>query len=75
MNDLQRSVESRVGLQNSAIKPGVSSAQAGRKVAICLLAALIVSVMIVWFSFLGWGLVAILQWLGDYIKAFWTTYF
>jgi hypothetical protein len=69
MNDLQRSVKS----QNPAIKSRFSSANTGRKVAICFLAALIVSVMIVWLSFLGWGFIAMLQWLLDYIKNFWTT--
>jgi hypothetical protein len=69
MNDLQRSVNS----QNPAIKSRLSSAKTGRKVAIYFLAALIVSVMIVWLSFLGWGLIAMLQWLLDYIKTFWTT--
>jgi hypothetical protein len=48
----------------------LSSAKTGRKVAICFLAALIVSVMIVWLSFLGWGFIAMLQWLLDYIKNF-----
>jgi hypothetical protein len=69
MNDLQRSVNS----QNPAIKSRLSSAKTGRKVAIYFLAALIVSVMIVWLSFLGWGFIAMLQWLLDYIKNFWTT--
>lgn len=69
MNDLQRSVKS----QNPAIKSKLSSAKTGRKVAICFLAALIVSVMIVWLSFLGWGFIAMLQWVLDYIKNFWTT--
>jgi hypothetical protein len=69
MNDLQRSVR----LQDPAIKSRLSSAKTGRKVAIYFLAALIVSVMIVWLSFLGWGLIAMLQWLLDYIKTFWTT--
>jgi hypothetical protein len=69
MNDLQRSVTS----QNPAIKSRLSSAKTGRKVAIYFLAALIVSVMIVWLSFLGWGFIAMLQWLLDYIKNFWTT--
>jgi hypothetical protein len=27
-------------------------------------------VMIVWLSFLGWGFIAMLQWLLDYIKNF-----
>jgi hypothetical protein len=69
MNDLQRSVNS----QNPAIKSRLSSAKTGRKVAIYFLAALIVSVMIVWLSFLGWGFIAMLQWVLDYIKNFWTT--
>jgi hypothetical protein len=69
MNDLQRSVKSR----NPAIKSRLS-AHTGQKITICLLAALIVTVMIVWFSFLGWGFIAILQWLLDCIKNFWTSY-
>ena len=69
MNELQRSVKSR----NPAIKSRLS-AHTGQKITICVLAALIVTVMIVWFSFLGWGFIAILQWLLDCIKNFWTTY-
>jgi hypothetical protein len=69
MNDLQRSVSP----QDTAIKSRLSSAKTGRKVAICFLAALIVSAMIVWLSLLGWGFVAMLQWMLDYIKNFWTT--
>jgi len=69
MNDLQRSVKS----QNPPIKSRLS-AQPGQKITICLLAALIVTVMIVWFSFLGWGFIAILQWLLDCIKKFWMSY-
>jgi hypothetical protein len=30
--------------------------------------------MIVWFSFLGWGFIALLQWLLDCIKNFWMSY-
>jgi hypothetical protein len=44
----------------------------GRKVAIYFLAILIVSAMIVWFGFLGWGFIAILQRLLDCVKDFWT---
>ena len=69
MNDLQRSVKSR----NPPIKSRLS-AHTGQKITICLLAALIVTVMIVWFSFLGWGFIAILQWLLDCIKNFWMSY-
>jgi hypothetical protein len=71
MNDLQRSAK----LQNPAIKSRLSSEQTGRRAAICFLAGLIGLVMIVWFSFLGWGLIAVLQWLLDCVKTFWTTYF
>ena len=69
MNDLQRSVKS----QNPPIKSRLS-AQPGQKITIYLLAALIVTVMIVWFSFLGWGFIALLQWLLDCIKNFWMSY-
>jgi hypothetical protein len=74
MNDLQRSAKSRVELQTPSSKSRLSSAQASRKFAIGALAVLIVAVMIAWFGFLGWGLVAMLQWLLDCIKTFWTTY-
>ena len=70
MNDLQR-----VDLQDPAIKPRVSRARTGRKIVVCLLAILIVSVMIAWLGFLGWGVVEILQWLSAGLKNFWTTYF
>jgi len=69
MNDLQRSVKS----QKPPIKSRLS-AQPGQKITICLLAALIVTVMIVWFSFLGWGFIAILQWLLDCVKNFRMSY-
>jgi hypothetical protein len=69
MNDLQRSVKS----QKPPIKSRLS-AQTGQKLTICFLAALIATVMIVWFSFLGWGFIAILQWLLDCIKNFWMSY-
>jgi hypothetical protein len=69
MNELQRSVKS----QNPQIKSRLS-AQTGQKLSICLLAVLIVTAMIVWFSFLGWGFIAILQWLLDCIKNFWMSY-
>jgi type VI protein secretion system component VasF len=64
MNDLQRSVK----IPNPSTKSLLPSAQTGRKVTIYFLAVLIVLVMIVWFSFLGWGFIAMLQWLLDCIK-------
>jgi hypothetical protein len=60
-------------MQNLSTNSGMSSRQTGRKLAICLLAALIVSVMIVWFGFLGWGVIAILQWMLSCVKNLWTT--
>jgi hypothetical protein len=68
MNDLRRSAK----LQDSSTKARLLSPQTGRRVAIYFLAALIVSVMIAWFGFLGWGFVAILQRLLDYVKDVWT---
>jgi hypothetical protein len=70
MNDFRR-----VDFQDPTIKPRPSPARTGKKVVICLLAALIVSVMIAWLGFLGWGIVEILQRLSAFIKIFWTTYF
>jgi hypothetical protein len=67
MNELQR-----VDLKDPAIKP---RARTGRNVTVCLLATLIVSAMIAWLGFLGWGIIELLQWLLACIKNFWTTYF
>jgi hypothetical protein len=70
MNELQR-----VDLQDPTIKPRVLPARTGRKITVCLLTTLIVSAMIAWLGFLGWGAVELLQWLLACIKNFWTTYF
>lgn len=43
----------------------------GRKLATAFLVMLIISVMIVWFGFLGWGVVALIQWVSDHIKSIW----
>jgi hypothetical protein len=67
MSDLQRSAR----LQHRPAKSRLSSAQTARKVAIYFLAVLIASVMIVWFGFLGWGFVAILQRALDWARDFW----
>jgi hypothetical protein len=69
MNDLQR-----IDLQDPEIKSRRSSSRGRRKIAILLLASLITSAMIIWFAFLGWGIVGILQVSLAYIKSFWTTY-
>jgi hypothetical protein len=62
MNDLQRSAK--------LPKPLITR----RKVAIGLLGALILSVMIVWLGFLGWGVIGLLQWTLNCVKHFWTAY-
>lgn len=70
MNELQR-----VDLKDTAIKPRLSPARRGRKVTVYLLAILIVTAMIAWLGFLGWGAIGLLQWLLACTKSFWTTYF
>jgi hypothetical protein len=69
MNDLQRTTKMQDPSTNSPL-----SSQTGRKLAVGLLAVLIISVMIVWFGFLGWGAVAILQWMLYCVKHLWTAY-
>jgi hypothetical protein len=69
MNDLQR-----VDLQDPSVKPQLSPVRTGKKVAVCLLATLIITLMIAWLGFLGWGIVELLQWLSACAKNFWTTY-
>ena len=59
-------------MRNPSTNPRLSSAQTGRKLAIILLAVLIVSVMITWLGFLGWGVIAILQWMLYCVKNLWT---
>ena len=49
----------------SSIRARPTSLSVGRKVATGLLAASMIWVMIVWFSFLGWGVVAFVSWLLD----------
>jgi hypothetical protein len=70
MNDLPRSVK----LQHPPIRSRSSSAQRGRKVTIYFLATLIVSTMILWFGFLGWGFIAMSQGLLDFAREFWVRY-
>jgi hypothetical protein len=71
MSDVQRSVVEELA-QPSRSRPAAT--QPGLKFAIYLLTALILSAMIAWFGLLGWGFLAILQWLWDCIKSFWTTF-
>ena len=66
MSDVQRSVEELAQPSRS----GPAAAQPGIKFAIYLLTALILSAMLAWFGLLGWGFLAILQWLWDCITSF-----
>jgi 4-hydroxybenzoate polyprenyltransferase len=69
MNDLHP-----IDLQDPEIKSRPSASGSSRKIAILLLASLIASAMIIWFAFLGWGIVGILHWFLAYIYSLWTTY-
>ena len=51
-----------------------SSSRASRKMVIVLLIALIITVMIVWFGFLGWGVVEMLRALATLVGDLWTTF-
>ena len=75
MNDFQRTIRPHVDLQNPSAKSRFLSKQSGRKVAIYGLAIFIVSVMAGWLGFLGWGFIAMSQWLWDFSKHLWTTFF
>jgi hypothetical protein len=57
MNDLRR-----IDL-DSPIKARSAPERIGRTIGIWFLAAFIISVMIGWFGFLGWGAVAMVRWL------------
>jgi hypothetical protein len=70
MNNLQP-----VDLQDPGIKPRSLSTPMSKKVLIGLLAALIVSAMVVWLGFLGWGMVEILRSIAAFVKTLWTTIF
>jgi type VI protein secretion system component VasF len=61
----------RVDVQPQVAGSRFSRARAWKKAAIVTLATFIVVVMIVWFGFLGWGVVTSLQWLMDTLKAAW----
>jgi hypothetical protein len=60
---------------NLRIKSGHSAARTSKKIAICFLAVLIATVMIVWFAFLGWGAIEIIRSAAVGLKKLWTTFF
>jgi hypothetical protein len=61
-----------VDLQDPRIKSGQSPARIGKKIAICSLVVLIVTIMVVWFAFLGWGAIEILRSLAVGVQKLWT---
>ncbi|KRR03137.1 hypothetical protein CQ10_09690 [Bradyrhizobium valentinum] len=72
MNDDQRSEKSDIELQGSSTR--FTGVRTGRKVAIWLLATMIVLAMLAWLAFLGWGMITLWQWVFDHSKNLWTTY-
>jgi hypothetical protein len=60
-------------LQDPRVRPR-SSSRASRKMVIGLLIALIITVMIGWFGFLGWGMVEMLRALAILVGDLWTTF-
>jgi hypothetical protein len=56
----------------SSIETRSASVPIGRKFATAFLAMLTVSVMIVWLSYLGWGVVALVQWILHHIISIWS---
>jgi hypothetical protein len=57
MNDLQRSTKADSELRDTSTHP--RGAQRSRKVAIGLLATIIVLAMLAWLAFLGWGTITL----------------
>jgi hypothetical protein len=67
MNDFKQSIE----MQDPTTNTRLPSTPPGRKVVIGLLGVLIVSVMITWLGFLGWGAIATAQWILCWVKSLW----
>jgi hypothetical protein len=64
-----------VDLKYPNLKARSSSVGTSKRLLIGLLAALIVSVMIVWVGFLGWGVVEALSTIVAFMRSLWTTVF
>lgn len=60
-------------LQPVDLKARSTSARTSRKIVIGLLGGLIVSVMIVWVGFLGWGVVEALKKIAAFVVSLWTS--
>jgi hypothetical protein len=55
----------------SSIETRSASIPIGRKVASAFLVMLTVSVMIVWFGYLGWGVVELALWVLGHVRSIW----
>jgi hypothetical protein len=64
-----------IDLKDPRIGARPSSARTGKKFVVGLLVVLIVSVMITWVGFLGWGVVEILRTMLTGIGSLWTKIF
>ena len=60
-----------VELQDHVIKARLSRRRARRKLLIAFLTVLIVSVMIAWLGFVGWGMFELLRALGGFARSLW----
>jgi len=64
-----------INLDDPSGKTRTSPAQAGRKIVVVVLAAVIVSSMIAWCGLLGWGVVELLRWTLTAFYKLWTASF
>jgi hypothetical protein len=62
-----------IEFENRQVNTRLSAASVRRKFFIASLVVLIVSTMLIWFSFLGWGVLSMLRSLGALIGRLWTT--
>jgi hypothetical protein len=66
------STREAIKLRTDPIKAHFSLGEPRRKLPIALLATLMIPIMTVWFGVLGWGMIELLEWLGDFIKTLWS---
>jgi hypothetical protein len=64
-----------VDLQNPRVMVSRTRTPASRKVVIALLVALIITVMIVWFGLLGWGVIELLRSIAGGLGRLWAKLF
>jgi len=62
-------------LQNPRVMVSRTRTPASRKVVVALLVALIITVMIVWFGLLGWGVIELLRSIAGGLGTLWAKLF